>query len=401
NDEEFQRLLRGYGPLSTIAGTGVSEDQNDWRPEFEGALATTVELSNPHMSMADAAGNIFIADKESHSILRVDPDGILTTFAGTHRADPSIEEGPATGVPLDSPNGLYVSPGGTVYILDLLNRRVCKVARDGFLTTVFRDPAGFGAGRGLWVSHEEDRIFYCAAGSVRIWTPSGGIETITSGLTDSGNLTVDPFGNLVVTDRGAHQVYRVAAGGERTVIAGSGDAGEGSSGVPATQCALEEVRGVAFFPNGAYLVASMKGGDIWYVDTEGIIHLFLVGSGSGNIHAGDGEPVNTPGNKISEPRAVTLTPYGDILITCNDTGFVRMVRKLRPLQLGQQMFPVPQGRVGLRWLAEPGQAYRIESSATGVGWNFLGSVPGTPSGGRREWIDPRPASGIRFYRLTQ
>ncbi len=401
NDEEFQRLLRGYGPLATLAGTGLSEDSNDWRPEFEGAFATTVELSNPHMCMADAAGNFFIADKESHSILRVDPDGILTTFAGTHRADPTIDEGLATNVPLDSPNGLYVLPGGAVYILDLLNQRVCKVDRDGYLTTVFRDPAGFGSGRGLWVSHEEDRIFYCAGGSVKMWTPSGGIMTVTSGLTDPGNLTVDPSGNLVATDRGAHRVYRVAPDGAKTVIAGNGDAGDGSSGIPATQCALGEVRGVAFLPNGAYFVAAMKGGDVWYVDTQGIIHLFLQGSGSGNIHAGDGEPVGSPGNKISEPRAVALSPYGDVLVTCNDTGYVRIIRKLKPLQLGQQIFHEPQGRIGLRWLAEPGHAYRIESSASGAAWSLLDAVPGTPSGGWMEWTDPRPAAGTQFYRLTQ
>src|SRR5688572_28590976 len=56
----FTNLTLAYGKLTTIAGAGGIQDFNNWRPEFEGALATEVLLSGPHISMADHAGEIYI-----------------------------------------------------------------------------------------------------------------------------------------------------------------------------------------------------------------------------------------------------------------------------------------------------------------------------------------------------
>jgi hypothetical protein len=130
-ETEFESLLANYSELTTIAGIGKREEDNYWKTSFEGALATEIELSNSHMTMADAAGNYYIADKQSHSILKVDPQGIVTTFAGTHVSGFNGEVGVATDLQLNSPNGLYVLPNGIVYILDFLNRRVRRVDRLG------------------------------------------------------------------------------------------------------------------------------------------------------------------------------------------------------------------------------------------------------------------------------
>src|SRR3954468_12916486 len=62
----FTNLTRAYGILTTIAGAGGPQDINNWRPEFEGAPATQVLLSGPHIAMADRAGFIYIADKDAH-----------------------------------------------------------------------------------------------------------------------------------------------------------------------------------------------------------------------------------------------------------------------------------------------------------------------------------------------
>jgi WD40 repeat protein len=294
-----------------------------------------------------------------------------------------------------------VLPDGTVFILDLLNNRVCKVTPDGFLTTLFEDPGGFGPGRGLWVSPGGDLAYYAGPRSVKRWTPSGGTEVATDGLVDPGNLTIDPDGQLVVTDRGAHRVYRVGADGSRTTIAGNGATGGGTDGVLATACALDEVRGVAFLPDGGYFLATMKGGDIWYVDTNGLIHLFVPGTGSGNVHAGDGQPVTTPGDKISEPRAVTVAPNGDVLITCNDTGFVRAVNRL-PTVVPDVEVDFTRGSpssFGLRWTTAEGQSYTVEASGALDGWMTVGPPPTLHPDGTAEWTDPDPVSGARNYRL--
>lgn len=364
---EFERMVYSYGNLETAAGTGNEEDGNFWKSEFEGAAATTVELSNPHMTMADSAGNLYIADKESNSILKVSPQGIATTAAGTHEAGFDKEEGPATEVLLNNPNGLFVFPDGTFYILDSFNQRIRRVDRSGSLTTILHDEAGFGPGRGLWISPDESTIFYNGPGRIMRWTEQTGSEIYASGFSDPGNITVDDMGRLIVTDRGTHVVYRIEADGTRAIIAGNLSDTETVSGQPATSVGLESVRGIAMRPDGSYFLCTQKGGDVVFVDTGGIANVFIAGSRSGNIQAGDGLPPEIPGEKISEPRAISLAPNGDLIITTNDKGFVRVVRAITPPADSRIRRDEPNGFV-LSWEQRAEVVIDIEHSSDFINW---------------------------------
>ncbi|MDA0811100.1 MAG: hypothetical protein O3C21_01720 [Verrucomicrobia bacterium] len=393
--DEFERVALSYGNLVTVAGTGLAEDSNDWRAEFEGGKGTDVELSNPHMTMADAAGNLYIADKESNSVLKLTPGGIVTTFAGTH--EPGKGEGKATDAMLNQPNGLFAFPDGTVYVLDIGNRRVCKVSREGVLSTVLED-AGISLGRGLWVEEGGGRILYNAGANVMEWKPDGGSEALVGGFSDLGNIALDPEGRLVVTDRGAHRVYRIGPDGTKTVIAGNGGEEEPVSGRPATEVGLEEVRGIAFRSDGSFFVCTQKGGDVVFVDTNGLAHLFIAGTRSGNTRAGEGEPVTTPGDKIAEPRAVALAPNGDLIVTTNDTGYVRVVRALRPPS-GQSIRKLADSGLMLAWERVEGTAVAIQSSGDLASWD---TVQARNVG--EEWEhrpDPANATATYFRLLPQ
>ncbi len=181
-------------------------------------------------------------------------------------------------------------------------------------------------GRGLWVSDDETLIYYCAGTQVKKWTPTGGVKTLSSGYTELGNIEVGPDGQLAVTDRGASLAYTLTKKGVQTVIAGNGQSFGGGDGQPALQTALYEVRGIWFLPNGGYFLATHAGSQVWYVDTAGIIHLFV--DGFPNAHGGDGNWFYAPGPKVSECRSVAMDPAGNILIVENDGGFVRRIRFL-------------------------------------------------------------------------
>ena len=328
----FDDLLESYDVLETVAGTGLipGKGVNGWLPEMEGGSATEAELSRPHMTMADEFGNLYIADKDAHAIRLVTVDGTVHTVAGTNLAG---HNGDGSGVEtqLNAPNGLYTFADGTTYILDLDNGMIRKLATDGTLSTIIDDPSGIDIGRGLWVSPDEAMIFYSSGREVRMWNKSDGISVYADGFVALGNLAVDPSDNqLVVTDRGAHGVYKVYADGTRDLIAGNETASGGGSGLPATSTGLKEVRGIAFHPEGGYFLATHDGGQIWFVDDDNSIHLLIDGDDDGT-HAGDGLPLNSPGRKISEPRAVTLAPNGDLIITEHDAGFIRLARANRAI----------------------------------------------------------------------
>lgn len=322
-----QEVFASFSTLETIAGTARIEDKgvNGWQSSFEGGPATSAELSRPHIAQAHRSGNIYIADKDAHSVRKVSPQGMITTFAGTNAAQrPPVVDEPvkATETPLNSPNGLWVSPSKEiVYILDLGNDRVVRVDEQGMLTTLF-SIGGAGAGRGLWVAEDESLAYVSAGTQLKKWTPQGGVETLASGFVSLGNLHVSKDGRLAVTDRDGSMAYLIDAEGKKTHIAGSGSGNDAASGMDARDAGLDEVRGIWFHPQGGYFLATHKGGQIWYVDIDNKLHLLIDGD-KGSAHSGDGEAFDTPGKKISEPRAVTMTPRGELLITEHDGGYIR------------------------------------------------------------------------------
>jgi len=85
---QFEVFAAKYDILTTIAGKGEMDESGvgEWLEEYEGGPAIEAELSRPHFAMADGLGNVYIADKESHAIRKVSPDGIITTVAGTNVA---------------------------------------------------------------------------------------------------------------------------------------------------------------------------------------------------------------------------------------------------------------------------------------------------------------------------
>ena len=329
----FTNLAYAYGNLETIAGTGAGQldGVSYWEPWYEGYYARWAALSRPHFAMADRAGNIYIADKNSHSILKVTPDGMIHTYAGNHVGGFN-GDGPsaATNLSLNFPNGCWVRADGTVYIQDTDNGRVRRVDTSGIMGTFFMatsDGSPVSGGRGLWVKDDESLAYFCAGAKLKKWTPAGGVNNLATGFIELGTLVVDQNGNVIVGDRGANRVYRVTPAGSTTVVAGNGTTSGGGEGHTALETGLWGVRAVWPVPNGGYLLGTHDGSQVWYMDPGGLMHLWLNGAG-GRTHYGDGSFFYSPEAKISEVRSVTMDYEGNIIITESDYGFVRRIRFL-------------------------------------------------------------------------
>jgi DNA-binding beta-propeller fold protein YncE len=438
--DEFQDLTATLGPLTTLAGTFHAVTTNPdgtgidfWSPEFEGAPAREASLSNPHIAAADAYGNVYIADKASHAILRIDPQGILHTFAGTHVAGFNGDgPAPATELQISFPNGLFVFPDGTVYLLDPGNHRIRKVDTHGIMTTVVNDedPRWYPSGRALWVSPGQDLIYYTHeyapvppsllsdGATVKQWTPARGIETVCSrdvGFRNPGNIAVSPAdGKLYVTDRAEEDTTRLATGlfridgpERRTRITGDVNQPKASSGQLAINSFIEGPRGIAFLPDGSCFLCAHKGGDVWFVDTDGVIHRYIQGSGKGDTYLlTDGQhPPLTSKSVISQPRAVTLAPNGDLIVVSNDSGYVFRVQNLipAPAPASLRIALSTSHTLALSWEGVWGRGYRVESTSdlSGADWAPVGAVAGQGAGVPVGLQDPAPAEGRgRFYRVV-
>ncbi|HXJ72695.1 MAG TPA: hypothetical protein VNM37_07570 [Candidatus Dormibacteraeota bacterium] len=335
--EAVNNLFSSYGVLRTIAGNGQFsvDGGNFWQPSYEGGPATEANLSRPHFAMADQAGNIFIVDKDSHSILKVTPDGLIHTVAGTHvGGDNGDGPAPGTSLQLNFPNGEWVRSDGTVYILDTGNSKVRKLDTDGTMTTLFTVGSGIATGRGLWVKDDESLCYFCSGTDLRKRVP-GNISTLNNNFTELANIVVTASGEIIATDRGDNKVYRVdttgSNAGSRTRIAGNGSTSAVVDGTPALLNGLYGVRGVWPLPNGGYLLATHEGSQVLYMDPAGVLYMFVDGE-AGDVHAGDGQWFHAPGLNVTEVRSVTMDHQGNILITENDFGYVRKIEfsRLQP-----------------------------------------------------------------------
>ena len=336
----YTNLLESYGILETVAGRGTSNaDESQWQPSFEGAYATNVALSRPHISFGDLHGNVLIVDQRSHSVLKVTPQGRLYTYAGTHTAGDGAGPDYGTNLHLRNPNGGWMRSDGTFYVLDTENGKVRRIDTNGYMTTLFATGQSMGDGRALWVKSDESVVYFGSgdtATNLNRWTPGGGVTVVRNTFQELGNILGDErTGNIYVSDRLANRVYRMDPNGALTPIAGNGTQGIAVEGALATQTPLALPRCVWFIPNGGFFLSEHDAGNnqgnrIWYVDPGGFIHRWMNGSSANHFRVGDGQwfYANPALAKVSRVRAVNTDPFGNLIITESNYGYVRRIRFL-------------------------------------------------------------------------
>ncbi len=335
----YTNLLNSYGILETVAGRGEfsGDHVSYWQSTNEGEFATNANLSRPHISFGDAAGNVYIVDQGSSAIEKVTPDGRIHTYAGTHVAGFNGDgPAPATNLQLRFPNGGWLRADGVFYVLDTENGKVRRIDTNGIMTTIFTtDP--MGDGRALWVKSDESVIYFGSGPGVDLnvttlnrWTPSGGVQVLSTNFLDVGNILGDErTGDLYICDRNANRVYRMDTNGTLVTIAGNGSQTGGGEGFPALQTGLILPRSIWFIPNGGYFLSEHDPGNrIWYVDPAGIIHRWMNGSRNNNFRVGDGQwfYANPATPKVSRVRSINADPNGNLIITESNYGYVRRIR---------------------------------------------------------------------------
>ena len=444
--DEFTDLSASFGTTLTLAGVNHpiltnldGTAANFWTNSSEGAVASGVGLSNPHIAAADAYGNVYIADKSSHAVLKIGTNGLIRTFAGTHVAGFNGDgPGLATNLQIFSVNGLFVFPSGVVYVLDPGNHRIRRVGTNGVMTTIVNDPEPdwYPSGRALWVSPDEQLIYYthefrplvvggvtnnfADGAAVKKWTASNGIETVCSksvGFRNPANLEVNPVdGFLYVTDRAEEDANKLATGlfridgpDQRTRITGNITKPLAADGQLALNSFIDQPRGLAFRPDGSYFLCAHKDANVWFVDTAGVLHKYLHGRGTKDYYyltAGLHPPLTglAPNGRewFSQPRAITLAPNGNLLVTCADSGYVFRVDTIAQTNALGALRLHLSGTNGVRltWAGVFGRGYRVErcSSLTLQNWKPLGATGGNPNG-LTEFNDPAAAQPSIFYRV--
>ena len=288
------RRIDADGVVSTFAGTGEDGDEGDGGPASEAGLCF------PAGAVADAAGNLYIADTWNHRIRKVDTEGVITTLAGTGRRGDGGDGGPASAARLAYPTGVAADAAGNLYIADSWNHRVRKVDADGVITTFVGTGRRGGGGDGG------------PASAARLANPSA--------------VAVDAAGSLYIADTWNHRVRKVDADGVITTLAGGGYRSDIGDGGPATEAGLAYPSGVAAATTGSVYVATFvpESGNrrIRRIEATGTISGFAGVGGAG--FGGDGGPAGLA--QLADPLGVAVDLAGNVFIADTRNARIRVVR---------------------------------------------------------------------------
>ncbi len=151
--QQIWRMDLPSGQVEVLAGNGLNAFSDG--PALEAGLAQPAGLAyhGGHLLIADAGANAVRA-------LRL-ADGQLTTLAGAGPWQSGLADGAADAARFAHPEALVSDAGGTLYVADTLNGRVCRMQPSGrsnwsvqtlALPQNLQEPAALAiAGRTLWI----------------------------------------------------------------------------------------------------------------------------------------------------------------------------------------------------------------------------------------------------------
>ncbi len=130
------------GIVKTIAGDGDSQ------PGFLDGTGADARFNTPSGADMDEQGNLYVADQGNHAIRKITPSGEVTTIAGIGVA--GFKDGSVNQAQFDRPRAVAVDGQGNLYVADFGNNRIRMITVDAQVVTLAgSDEKGFVAGVGI------------------------------------------------------------------------------------------------------------------------------------------------------------------------------------------------------------------------------------------------------------
>jgi sugar lactone lactonase YvrE len=265
------RRIDPQGNVTTIAGSAQG---------FANGTAASARFYGPAGVALDRDGNIIVADYGNNRIRRIDPQGNVTTLAGSGVY--GALDGSALNARFGKPSGVAVDATGNIYVLDAGTSLIRKIDVNRNVTTLAGGIRGFADGQGSEARFDfyggAPQLCFAADGTlivadfsnhrIRRVTPDGRVTTIAGNnntFTNDGPLAeagfffptgvvCDAKGNLIVGGWHDAKVRKIDLIAQMvTTIAGSGD--EGHQDGPAAQAMFIRPAGVAVSSRGDVFVA--------------------------------------------------------------------------------------------------------------------------------------------------
>jgi sugar lactone lactonase YvrE len=123
------RKITPGGIISTFAGTGTASSTGD------GSAAASATFNKPRGIMFDTSDNLYIVEEAGHRVRMINTSGIVSTIAGTGTPTSTGDGGLATAATVSSPRGITQDHMGNIFFTEGGGSRVRKIDPSGIIST--------------------------------------------------------------------------------------------------------------------------------------------------------------------------------------------------------------------------------------------------------------------------
>jgi serine/threonine protein kinase, bacterial len=123
--KDLVRKISPGGIVTDLAGNG--------NPGSKDGQGPTSSFYLPEGIAVDAKGDVFVADTYNNMIRKINPNGVVATFAGKKEKGSRDGRGPAAS--FLHPAGLAIDKNENLYVADVGNNKIRKITPDGDVTT--------------------------------------------------------------------------------------------------------------------------------------------------------------------------------------------------------------------------------------------------------------------------
>lgn len=266
------RKVTPAGEVTTVSGNGVIG-------YLDGPVASA-KFYAPQSLIADAAGNIYVADMGNNMIRKISASGVVSTLAGS--GDAGYADGTGSNATFNTPRGLTIDAQGNLYVADQGNNLIRKVTAAGVVTTVAGNRTGGYLDNGTATSAEFNR-------------PSG--------------IAIDAQSNIYVADLLNHAIRKISTAGIVTTYAGG-----------PKQTGLVGNSGDIAFDNKGNLFISDQNGRILEITTARVL-LSIAGKPATTGFA-DGQGSTA---LFNSPQGIVTDASGNVWVADNNNNRIRKV----------------------------------------------------------------------------
>ena len=267
--------------FTTLAGVTASNGSTD-------GPAASAKFNGPSGVVLDRAGNIFVADWFNHTIRKITPGGVVSTFAGTAGV-PGTADGAGDVARFRNPFGLAVDGADNLYVADVNNHAIRKITPAGVVTTLAGTIGSFGN------------------------TDTPGRFNLPFGV------ALDALGNVFVADRGNNTIRKITPAGVVSTFAGTAGSSGSTNGNGAT-ARFNSPSGVALDGSGNVYVVEVQTSTIRKITPTADVTTFAGLSGVNGSVDGTGAAA-----RFFAPFCIATDTAGNIYVSDTNNYVIRKI----------------------------------------------------------------------------